>query len=459
MPSTEPPDLPRLPPIRESAEQALPPAAGDEPLVRGREEPDLEGPTSEDRAGEGATGTRPERQRGARGRRPRDRRAAVAATTAAPAAPAAPEPAGRATRRRGDRVPRSEDGRRLSTAGHALIVSVLALIFGALLLAPGMHKAAYNGQPGTKRDVSLALTAGLAHVSHALLLDRPRKLVQDAMGRQRADEINVAIDVPSPTTTPATTTPASTTPTTTPATKPQRPVKPTKLAFTPKRKLKLWIAGDSLVITPGYAIDRAADGSPVIQSVGGVDGHVATGLTRPDVFNWFLEIADQVKKLKPNVVVLNFGGNDDHGYMTGLPSGTSIGDFGSPTWSAEYLRRVRVVLDTVNRAGGTVVWIGLPITNSEAQTQRFDTLNAIVQRETKRRGPRKAIFIDTYTMFAGDNGGFTEYLENGKGDSIKVRAGDGVHFDVAGGDMIAREVLRRLNTVFDLTSWRKQKGA
>jgi hypothetical protein len=450
MSSVNPPDLPRLPPIRESAEQALPPAVSEEPGEVAQEEP----------AGERATNERPVRRR-SRERRARDRSRSPAAATDPTAAPppAAAGPAGGVQRRRGDRVPRSEDGRRLSTAGHALIVSVLALIFGALLLAPGMHKAAFNGQPGTKRDVSLALTSGLAHASHALLLDRPRSLVQDAMGRQGVDEINVAIVAPPPTTTPAATTPASTTPTKTSATKPHRPAGATKLAFTPKKKLKVWIAGDSLVITPGYAIDRAADGSPVIQSVGGVDGHVATGLTRPDVFNWFLEIANQVKQLKPNVVVLNFGGNDDHGYMTGLPSGNSIGDFGSPTWSAEYLRRVRVVMDTVNRAGGTVVWIGLPITNNEAQTQRFDTLNAIVQREAKRRGPSKAIFIDTYTMFAGDNGGFTEYMENGKGDSIKVRAGDGVHFDVAGGDMIAREVLRQLNTVFDLTSWRKQKGA
>ena len=97
---------------------------------------------------------------------------------------------------RGGRGSRTEDGRRYSTAGHALIVALLGLLFGALLLAPGMHKAAFNGQPGTKRDVSLALTGGLAHVSHALLLDRPRGLVQDAMGRGDADEIDVAIVVP-----------------------------------------------------------------------------------------------------------------------------------------------------------------------------------------------------------------------------------------------------------------------
>ena len=69
-------------------------------------------------------------------------------------------------------------------------------------MAPGMHKTSFNGQPGMKRDVSLALTGGLAHVSHALLLDRPRGLVQDAMGRGDADQINVAIVVPPTTVTP-----------------------------------------------------------------------------------------------------------------------------------------------------------------------------------------------------------------------------------------------------------------
>ena len=115
-------------------------------------------------------------------------------------------------------------------------------------------------------------------------------------------------------------------------------------------------------------------------------------------------------------------------------------------------------MDTVNRAGGVVIWIGLPITRSEAQTRRFDALNAIVQKEAKSR-PGRAVFIDTYTMFAGGNGGFAEYLENAKGDTVKVRAGDGVHFDRAGGDIIAREVLRQLNKLFDLTSWRKNQPA
>ncbi len=143
--------------------------------------------------------------------------------------------------------------------------------------------------------------------------------------------------------------------------------------------------------------------------------------------------------------------------MTGLPEGTTIGEFGGPTWRNEYRRRVAGVMNIINRAGATVVWIGLPVTRSEAQTQRFDTVNAVVQKEAKARGD-KAIFIDTYTMFAGNNGGFTEFLENAKGDTIKVRAGDGVHFDTEGGNLIAREVLKQLNATFDLTSWRRSSS-
>lgn len=358
-------------------------------------------------------------------------------------------PAPRARRRQ-----TGEDGRTLATAGHALVVSALALAFGALLSAPGLHKSATSLQPGFERDVALALTGPLADVSGALQLDEPRALVKAALGRSEDDQIDTAVVIPVATT-PAVPKPSASPgakPAVTPSSKPEAPV---KVAFTPQKKLRLWIAGDSLVITPGYSIVRATLATPVIQSVGAVDGRVATGLERPDVFNWFKEIASQVKKLKPDVVVLHFGGNDDHSYMTGLPEGVSIDGFGTASWRKEYGRRVGGVMDTVARAGGHTIWLGLPITRSPAQTQRFDVINAVVVQQAKRR-PSTTTYIDTYTTFAGDDGGFAEYLDDRRGRSVKVRAGDGVHFERAGGDMIARMVLKRLNEMYDLTSWRKQ---
>jgi hypothetical protein len=354
-----------------------------------------------------------------------------------------------------------DDGpsRRMWSAGHALVVCVLALAIGVLLNAPAAHKSAYNRSDGWKRDVALALTGPLAGVSHALLLDRPRKAVQATIGRSGEDSIDTKIALPPP--------PASagrsrpTTPTVptghTPRKKPTptAPAKPKKIAFTPKHKLKIWIAGDSLVITPGYAIVRAAGASPVMESAGGVDGRIATGLTRPDVYNWFDEIRTQVKELRPDVVVLDFGGNDDKAYMTGLPDGLSIDDFGGSVWRKEYARRVGGVMDVINRAGAFVVWIGLPQTRSPEQTARFDVVNAVVEKQARKR-PGRAVYLDTYRLFAGEDGGYTQYMRTLSGKLVQVRAADGVHFERDGGDMIAREVLKALNQQFDLTSWRKQ---
>ncbi|HET7513346.1 MAG TPA: DUF459 domain-containing protein [Gaiella sp.] len=366
--------------------------------------------------------------------------------------PSAEPPRRRRPREGGDGPPR-----KLASAGHALVVCVLALAIGLLLNAPGAHKNAYNKPAGWQRDVALAVTGPLAGISHALLLDRPRKGVQAAVGRSGNDEIDTDLGLPL-TTTPATPAAATTPRATSPRPKPTTPARPRKAAFSPKKKLRIWIAGDSLVITPGYAIVRAAGSSPAMEPVGTVDGRVATGLTRPDVFNWFDEIRRQVKELRPNVVVLGFGGNDDKAYMTGLPDGTSIGDFGSWAWRKEYGRRVGGVMDTINRAGAFAIWIGLPQTSSPAQTARFDVVNAVAEKQARKR-PGHAAYIDTYTTFAGDDGGFAQYLPDGSGRLEKVRADDGVHFERAGGDIIARVVLKELNKVFDLTSWRTKQTA
>ncbi len=164
-----------------------------------------------------------------------------------------------------------------------------------------------------------------------------------------------------------------------------------------------------------------------------------------------------MEKEKPRAVVLMFGGNDDHGFMTGLPEGREIGAFGSASWTAEYRRRVAGVMDTVTRNGAYLVWIGLPITDDAEQTIRFDTINAVVQSQAAKR-PGRVSYLDTYFFFAGDDGGYAQYVEIDSGRLVKMRADDGVHFERAAGDLIARKVLAQLNQRFDLTSWRKARS-
>jgi hypothetical protein len=341
-------------------------------------------------------------------------------------------------RRRRPRPRSGEGGRRLHSAGSAVVVSLAGLALGVLLNAPGLHKSATIQPQGWKRDVALDVTGPLASVSGALLLDRPRRALKSALGRSHDDDVDTAV---------ATTT----TPVPTPVTAPAGPLKRTR--FTPKRKLGVYIAGDSLVIVPGESLLRATAGDRAIAPEP-IDGRIATGLERPDVFNWFTHIEDVMRKDKPRAVVLMFGGNDDHNFMTGVPEGHEVGTFGSPSWRAEYRRRVATVMDTVTRNGAYLVWIGLPISRDSEQTQRFDVMNTIVQGEAAKR-PGRVSYLDTYFFFAGGDGGYAQYVEDSAGKLVKMRADDGVHFERPAGDLIAAKVLERLEDRYDLTSWRR----
>jgi hypothetical protein len=332
-----------------------------------------------------------------------------------------------------------EGGRHLRSAGSAFIVGLVALLLGALLNAPGIHKSAAIQSEGWKRDLALAFAGPLEDVSHALLLDRPRKALKAALGRSDDDQIDTAVALPDkqaddgePETPPA---------------------PPERVRFSPERPLRLWIAGDSLVVVPGESILRALAGNRAIEPARRIDARIASGLERPDVFNWFTHIREEMRARRPEAVVLMFGANDDHDFMTGLPEGTEVGTFGSPSWTAEYGRRVGGIMDTVTGRGAYLVWIGLPISHDEMQTDRFDAINALIQKEAARRAGRVS-YLDTYFFFAGDDGGYAEYISDASGRLVKMRADDGVHFERPAGDLIAREVLRRLNARYDVTSWR-----
>jgi uncharacterized protein len=327
-------------------------------------------------------------------------------------------------------------------AGSAIVVSALALLFAALLNAPGLHKSATIQSEGWKRDLALAVTEPLESVSTTLYLDRPRRGVKAVIGRSDDDDIDTGVAAPEQP--PSTENPA------------QPPPAPRREKFSPRKQLRLWIAGDSLVVVPGQSLLRAIGSSPVIEPIREIDGRIASGLERPDVFNWFERTRRVMSEDRPRAVVLMLGANDDHDFMTGLPEGTELDGFASPSWTAEYRRRVAAIMDTVTR-GAYLVWIGLPITRDPEQTARFDTINAIVQTEAEKR-PGRAAYLDTYFYFAGPDGGYAEYIADDSGALLKMRADDGVHFERAAGDRIAREVLKRLYERHDLTSWRRQSG-
>jgi hypothetical protein len=331
-----------------------------------------------------------------------------------------------------------DDGRerRAMAAGHVVVVVVVALVLGAFLNARGLRKSAEIKEAGWERDVAVALTTPLAAVSGWLLLDRPRAALKDAIGHGDDDRLRSGTafepdeaalpPLPAVDELPA-----------------NRPV------FTAARPLRLWIGGDSLVVTPGESVVRAAEATGAARAVAPIDGRVATGLERPEVFDWYRHLRRVLARERPDVVVLSFGGNDDHDYMSGVPAGVSVGAFGSESWTSEYRRRVAAVMDLVVRRAKLLLWLGLPITGDEAQSRRFDTINAIVHEQAARRRGR-VVFVDTYTLLTGPGGSYAEYLVGDRGTLEKVRRADGVHLERAGGDIVAAAVMRELERRFEL---------
>ena len=141
--------------------------------------------------------------------------------------------------------------------------------------------------------------------------------------------------------------------------------------------------------------------------------------------------------------MLSFGADDAHDYLGGVPAGRTIGNLGSPSWSAEYRRRLEGVTRELNAAGMYVVWIGLPIPAGQGFSRSFPVVNRLL-RSVAARHRHGAMYIDTWHMLDSAQGKYTDYLRNAHGKVVLLRARDGVHYLPAAGDMVAQAILQQL---------------
>jgi|SRR5581483_2523245 len=329
-------------------------------------------------------------------------------------------------------------------AYRAVVVLFLALVIAAFLQAEGLRKQAQVQPQGMQRRVALAVTRPLVRVSRALHLTTPRHELQVAIGREDEDRIDTQVHLSLPP-------PAGPLPTRRPkpSTRPstRKPAAASKPVFTRARPLRVWVAGDSLAEVPGQALERL-DRLPI--DVVGVESRLSTGLTRPDLYNWFTRIQQAPRELKPDVAVLSFGADDAHDYIAGVPAGRTVGPLGSPSWDAEYRRRVDGVTRELNAQGIYVVWLGLPIPDRHGFLRSFPVVNRILESVAKAHA-RHSTFVDTWHLLDDFHGRYTPYLRV-HGKLTLMRLSDGVHYTAAGGDLIAAQLVEQLRRVYTLRS-------
>ena len=156
---------------------------------------------------------------------------------------------------------------------------------------------------------------------------------------------------------------------------------------------------------------------------------VASGLTRPDYFDWPAHLRQAIGKRtrRFDAVMLMFGANDGQDVEV---DGKQL-DFGTGPWKAMYSRRVGAVMDLcLERGVKRVYWVGIPRMGIGWFNKRMELMNGIYKAEAEKRAPQVE-YIDAWTIVDAPAASY----------QAKYRQSDGVHMAAEGGLKVAEAVL------------------
>ncbi len=204
---------------------------------------------------------------------------------------------------------------------------------------------------------------------------------------------------------------------------------PCRRSLNPLDPLRVWIGGDSLAGSLGPSLGRTTADTGVVQPV--FFSKVSSGLSTPDFWDWPEHGTEEMFKLDPEVAVFIVGAND-----------TMIIGEDAAEWRPQYEKAVEEMMSVLIGENRTVYWVGAPVLEDD-DSLHVAQLNQVFQ-EVAARHP-EVVYIDAYGLFATPEGEYTDSLTDGEGDTILVRADDGVHFTPEGGDHLANAIFPLLD--------------
>jgi uncharacterized protein len=193
----------------------------------------------------------------------------------------------------------------------------------------------------------------------------------------------------------------------------------------------LWVGGDSMSESFGRELATQAEATGVIDPT--VHTEMASGLTRPDYYDWRAALAADLEATDPEVVVAVFGVNDAQGIV--LPDGTPIPEVSDPRWTVEYRRRVGAVMDQLRADDRLVLWVTQPPMRDPGFDARIAVVNQAIAAEAASRP--WIVLVDPAPVVGAT--------------TPDVRRSDGIHLTEAGGGLLATNVLGLLGERVDLT--------
>lgn len=208
---------------------------------------------------------------------------------------------------------------------------------------------------------------------------------------------------------------------------------------TPPVPKKVLILGDSLAATGfGALLERKLDAHPDIEC--GRKGKSASGLARPDFFDWPAEAKKQIEAKKPELVIVIMGGNDGQDMTPVKKKGKRTPWSDVDAWKADYRTRMDAFLGEVVSDDRKVLWLGLPTMGLRSLEKKLEMIREIQKEAVDAQGDR-ASYLDTAPFVTDDKG---ELLTEAKVKSSKkaqpIRAEDRIHFTMSGSEYFAEQV-------------------
>jgi hypothetical protein len=194
------------------------------------------------------------------------------------------------------------------------------------------------------------------------------------------------------------------------------------------KRPRVLILGDSIMMTVGPVIKDTIASKMFGTAV--VKAKLATGLARPDVFDWNSEIKGVVSKSKFDLIVMMLGTNDSQDFA----ENGKIFTYGSNEWVDIYNKRLLGVMQTACVGAKKVLWFGLPPMKSANFDKKTHRINSWTKKQALASGC--VDFVPTDKMLGDEEGKFASYLKVGN-QLEKIRTTDGIHVTKKGGQVVS----------------------
>ena len=191
-------------------------------------------------------------------------------------------------------------------------------------------------------------------------------------------------------------------------------------------RLAMYVGGDSISRDLGEGLARITPADLVRIDL---DPRPATGLSRPDFFDWSQHLAGVLTESVPDVIVVLFGAND---FQNVEYEGEILDRFGDE-WLDLYRERVDLIMTLLSQPDTQTVWVGQPPVRESRLSGGLARMNEVYE-EVAAEHPQ-VTFVATWALFSDERGSYADEI-----DGVRLRREDGVHLTIAGGNRLAEAV-------------------